>query len=236
MARTLLATIRAVTGELGFNQPSQVLASQVLTDQQLKQLTIAACDELLDTHDWQYLLKRHTVNMVTGTTLYDLPADYHRIVPATTWQSARFNEAYGNMGSPNWEEQRARNLTATDSSFRLIGNKIEVYPSPTTGETLTFVYISKYYVLDGTTSLPKAEFTLDSDTTVFHDRLLTNLVKLKLLQVKNLDTRAAVEDFNTTLEQALGGDTPAPTLSTDPAGVASSRLADHQLYDLAVMQ
>lgn len=234
MARTLLNIIKAVTSEVGFPQPAEVLASQVQTVQQLKQLVIAACDELLDEFDWQRVLRLHTITTSAGVTLYPLPTDYHRIVSDTAWSAMNTMPAYGNMGAPVWEEQRVRNFSASQTRFRLIGNQVEVYPAPGAGETITFAYISKNYVIDGTNGLPKAEFSLDSDTTVFHDRLLTNFVKLKLLQVKNLDSRAVAQDFNASLESAKGNDVPAPTLSLDPMGVTAARLEEHELYDLMV--
>lgn len=217
MARTLLKTIQYATGELGFTQPTVVLSSTDATVTQALALVRAACDELLDEFDWQALIKTHTFATVNGQSQYDLPADYHRMIPATQWNRSTHWEANGNTNSMAWEFLQSSDVSGVvNQRFRIAAGKIEVFPTPTAAETIAFQYITKNYVVDGANSLLKAEFTLDADKTVFHDRLLTNLLKLKLLQVKGFDTRAAVEDFNATLDSAKGNDAPAPVVSLDP--------------------
>lgn len=207
-SKTILDTLKAVTGELGFSQPIVVVSSQVLTDIQLKYLAIASGDELLDAHDWQALIKLHTVTIDPGTSLYDLPTDYHRMVDTTALQGQHFFS--GAASSMSWTR-----LKSGEKTFRVIGNKFEVFEPAAHPGALSFYYISKHYVIDGTNDLPKAEFTLDSDTTVYHARLFTTMVKLKMLQTKNLDSRAAAEDYNSMLEAALSNDTPSPVLDFD---------------------
>lgn len=205
-SNTLIATLRAVTGELAFTQPSTVLSSQVLTDIQLKQLAVAACDELMDMHNWQALMKTYSFTVHANQSLYDLPADYQRMINQTLFVG---KTAYDGSPQPlTWGR-----LQSGEKKFRIIGDKIEIYqPETVDGQTCTFTYISKYYVLDGGGGIPKPEFTLDSDKTVFAARLFTNLVKLKLLQTKNMDTLAAAEDFNAALQTALSTESPAPVL------------------------
>lgn len=208
-SKTLLDTVRAVTGEIGFSQPESVASSGVLTDIQLKYLTIAACDELLEAHDWQHLLKRGTFVVQTGVSLYDLPDDFQRFVNTTLFVDTE--EGDGQSTTYRWLR-----MPGGEKTYRLIGNQIELFESESyVGQTVAFNYISNFYVLDGGGGIPKAEFSLDSDKTVFHPRLLISFVKLKLLQTKNLDTRAAAQDFNSFLEAAQGADTPSRVLTMD---------------------
>lgn len=214
MSKTLLDSIRAVTGELGFIQPSVVTSSQELTTIQLKYLCIAAGDELLDAHDWQALCKVHTIT-TDGNTSYPLPSDYHRMVNMTAWNSTSQSTIDGSSNNAMWNEYTKNNV---GTRFRIVGNRFTI-PVATTGEVISFLYISKNYIIDGTNGLPKAEFSLDSDSTIYHARLLINFLKLKFLQSKNLDTRGAVEDFNAALQAAIGTDTPSPVLTTQaPVG------------------
>lgn len=201
-SKTLLATLKAVTGELKFAQPNSILSSNVATDVQLRQLAVAAGDELLDAYDWQALIRLHSFT-VTSDTVYPLPDDCHRILNQTMWA--------GTAPVPNVSITRWGGMGASDLRYRELNGKIELVGA-TAGQTISFYYLSNYYVLDGGNGMPKAEFTLDSDKTVYHARLFTNFVKLKFLQTQGLDARAAAEDFNSVLMTAMSGDAPAPVL------------------------
>lgn len=210
MSKTLLDTIKAVTGELGFVQPSVAMSSQELTTIQLRYLLVAACDELLDLHDWQALITQGSIT-TNGTLSYELPADFHRMVNGTTWNSQTSSTMNGSASNRTWQQHVSNN---DREKFRVIGNRLHL-ATATTDEVITFDYITSKYVIDGTNGLSKLEFSLDSDQTVYHARLLINFLKLKFLQTKSLDTRAAVEDFNASLETAIGADSPSSTLTTE---------------------
>lgn len=201
-SKTLLATLKAVTGELKFAQPISVLSSNVATDVQLRQLAVAVGDELLDAYDWQALIRQNSF-VATSDTVYDLPPDCHRILSGTM--------SAGKAPVPNVTITRWGGLGASELRYRILGDKIEVVGA-TPGTEVGFYYVSSYYVLDGGNGLPKAEFSLDSDKTVYHPRLFTNFIKLKFLQTQGLDARAAAEDFNSVLMTAMSGDAPAPVL------------------------
>jgi hypothetical protein len=236
MARSILKTLQNVTAELGFAQPTSVLSSSNGTTVQLLALLTAACDELLDEYDWQFLIKPYTFTTTVGVTSYPLPTDFHRMIPITQWNQTMHWNVAGNTHPQAWGQLQN---TAVQGNWahrmRIVGNKIEVYPSPSTGEVFAFQYITKNYIIDGSLGTLKQEFTLDADLTVFHDRLLANFIKLKLLQVKGFDTRAAVEDFNSSLEFAKGSDTPAPLLTMDRAGQQILPGEEHLLYDSKVL-
>jgi hypothetical protein len=208
-SKTLLETGKSVTGELGFTQPTVMTSSQVATDIQLRYLTLAAGEQLLDMHDWQGLIETHSF-VTDGGTAYDMPADFHRFVNQTIWNATTQTELTGTAKNALWNQYVANN---DNTKFRVVGDQLHL-AAASTGETITFDYISKFFVIDGGGGVNKAEFTLDSDSTVYHARLLIDFVKLKFLQVKNLGTAAAVEDFNGSLRYAIGADTPSPALST----------------------
>lgn len=216
-SKTLLETIKSTTGELGFVQPAVVTSSLELTAIQLRYLTIAACDELLEAHNWQDLIYTHSITTNGGGT-YTLPTDFQRMVNMTAWNVTTSTELSGASNSAHCNEYVENNDV---TQFRIIGSQFKL-AHDISGQTITFSYISNKYVLDGGTHLPKAEFSLDSDTTIFHARLLINFLKLKFLQVKGLNTASAVEDYNAILRSAIGNDSPSPSVTTRaPASDAS---------------
>lgn len=213
-SKTLLDTCKAVTGELGFIQPTAVMSSQVLTDIQLRHLVVAACDELLDMHNWQSLVKKHTFT-VTSAATYPLPSDYYRMIDQSAFIGTQ--QLDGAPSTMTWTR-----LQSGERTFRIIGDLFELFePTAHTGEVVTFYYVSKNYVIDSTTLL-KDSFQQDSDKAVFPARLLTNFVKLKLLQTKNLDSRSAAQDFNAILETVIANDVPSRVLTLN----GEARLAE----------
>ena len=90
------------------------------------------------------------------------------------------------------------------------------YVSPVPGSsayTFNLEYVSTYYVKDGSTGLPKADFTQDSDICIFDHRVVIYGVKLKWRESLGLDTTANLSDYKRALEFAKGSDQPAPRLN-----------------------
>ena len=211
--KSLLQIIQAVTGELNLSVPQTVLSNTTKTVVQLKALTIAACDELLEMEDWQQLLNIHSFNTVAATATYELPSDYVRYVSNTGWDTTNNFPISGHENPQNWAVlSNGFNVSGPYTRYRVVGDLIELLPVPTGISTINLDYISSKYVVDGVTSAKKLEFTLDADTTLFNYRLVINFVKLKFWQIKGFDTSAAVQDFNNSLEVARGTNVPAPNL------------------------
>jgi hypothetical protein len=213
MAKSLIQIVQAVTGELLLNSPNAVLTSTDQNVQQLKALVIAACDELADGYDWNQLLKEHTITTTAGVSLYNVPSDYLRFPSNSQWNQSLNEPIFGNTSTSVWRALKSGiGIVGPHSMFRMIGGQVEVMPTPQSVQTYKFDYFSNAYVIDGASGVRKQEFTLDSDKTVFHDRLIINLTKLKFLQTKGFDTRAAATDFNLTMSAVVGADVPSPAI------------------------
>jgi hypothetical protein len=108
--------------------------------------------------------------------------------------------------------------TGPRERFRLVGNKLEIWPVPSDTSTptpnldLSFYYVSKYWAQD-INGVPKAKATTNSDTCIFEDRLMISGVKLRFFQAKGFDTNAYAAEFQSNLDDALAQDSGAPILS-----------------------
>ena len=140
-----------------------------------------------------------------------MPPDCLRIQPDTVWDDTNKKFVFGKLTPKQWAGKGSAVATA-DRYFIVNGRSIVLYPTPTTHDNVYYNYVSNWYVWDVGLAQRKAEFTLDSDTTVFHDRLVMNFAKLKFMEEQGFDTTAAVSNFNQSLGAALAGDTPAPDL------------------------
>jgi hypothetical protein len=213
-SKTLLDIIKQVSGELALNVPTAILTSSGdRTVDQMKALVVAACDELADLHDWQRLTKTHVITTVAGQAAYNMPEDCLRVINNTQFDRTNSRSLSGNSTNQSWAVQ-GNTTPGAATSFRIVGDKLVLFPVPSSAaSTIAFDYITRNYVWDVGLSQLKPEFTTDSDKTVYHDRLLVNLVKLKFLQEEGMNTQAATENYNTALASAMGSDTPAPTIN-----------------------
>jgi hypothetical protein len=216
MRRSLLDICKNVCGELSFQIPPTVLSSTDLLTQQIRYLTSAACEELLEAHDWNSLLKVASIPL-TGVSEYVIPDDVVRIIPGSFSYSSSSTATNSVAGSVS--PQTMNTLTVPTGvlglnqvTFQQIGGKLKIFPTNLTGGTLKFTYLSSKYIINSGGTEYKDTFSQDSDIPLFSSRLVTAAVKLKVLQTKGLDTNAVTQDFNYLLELAKQTDVPAPIL------------------------
>ena len=84
-----------------------------------------------------------------------------------------------------------------------------------TQEYLGFEYRSNAWA-ESSTGTPKQSFTADTDTTLFDDRVMVLLTKLKFFQIKNFDTTSLTQDYQRYLSIAKANDKGSPNLSFAP--------------------
>ncbi|MEB0057313.1 hypothetical protein [Variovorax sp. LG9.2] len=218
MAKTLLQIIKQITGEEKLPVPLVVLASDDQTVVHLTSLTVAAMDDLMNEFDWQQMVRPYTFTTVAGTDTYTLPTDYLRAIKQTFWQNAQNRPMNGSINPEGWGFLNHSPNGSVNAQFRIVGNRIQVYPMPAAAITYSFQYIASSCIWDPTIQNYKSDFSLDSDQPAFNSRCLTNFVKYKYMQIMGFDTQAALEDFSQSLMIAKGADVPAPILSAVPAG------------------
>jgi hypothetical protein len=97
----------------------------------------------------------------------------------------------------------------------MMGNKFTIWPAPTAVLVMGFEYVSNAWVVaaDGT---PKSRLTVDTDTTLFPDRVMVLGTKLKLFEIKGFDTTAVLQDYTRELEKWKAAESGADTLSLAP--------------------
>jgi hypothetical protein len=123
------------------------------------------------------------------------------------------------LTATEWELLLTTQLAATPyQRFRIFGGQLQFYPTPTAAYNFVYEYKSNYYVLDGNTGTPKADFTQDSDVCMFDHRLLIYGTKLKWLESLGHDTSTALTEFQRALEYQKGADRPAAILDARGSG------------------
>jgi hypothetical protein len=212
-----LVELGAVSTEEG-----DVYGSSEVDVVQMRAFLKALGRDLARAHQWADLQKTHSFTTVDGTASYDLPDDFYKPLPSTTWNRTTEEKLLGPTAAQGWQMLKSTSaVNGITYWWRRIGNKIHLHPTPTADELIVFEYQSLYWVqpfgeTEPTTETPSA----NTDTPWFDARLLVAGLKLKWRTAKRMDTAAEENEYNLALAVALGGDSGAPDLClTGQSGV-----------------
>lgn len=143
---------------------------------------------------------------------YDLPAGYRAVAPSTQWDRTNAWPLQGPVSPQQYQWLISGNVaTGPRRKFRLQGQKMVVWPAPTSADTLVTEYLSSYWV---TTSagVAKARFTLDSDLTLFDDDLMIMGLKWLFFQAKGFEYTELRRQWLSQVSIAAASDGGAQTL------------------------
>ena len=151
-----------------------------------------------------------------GQTKYPLPVGYDRITDRTQYDKSKRWEMLGPETPQQWQWLKSSYIsTGPRIRWRIMGSEFQIWPLTSTNEYLSFEYVSTDWArTTAGASLP--QFTNDSDTSIFPDRLMVLGLKKKYFEVKGFDTSAYQRDYDMQLNIAKSNDQGSPTLSLAP--------------------
>ncbi len=182
--------------ELGLGAVSDVFGSSDSNVVQMRALLKRVGRELALMRPWVQLQKEYTFPTVNGTASYSLPADFSSMFDQSGWnRTTRF--PISPISPQAWQQAKA---VAIVSSLTLLirphESTLDVYPTPTTVQTVAFEYHSRYWVRNtGGTTLDKDAPTANTDVLMFDGLLLVAALKLAWQEAKGFDTTAATSSF-----------------------------------------
>jgi hypothetical protein len=154
--------------------------------------------------------------IVLSQIAYSLPADFETITDRTQWDKTKHWEALGPETAQQWQWLKSGYIsTGPRIRWRILDNQFQIWPPMNTNEYLGWEYRSKGWARAANGAI-KNSFTVDSDTTVYDDRLMVIYTKLKYFQVKSFDTTALNQDYMRYLSVVKANDKGAPNLSFAP--------------------
>jgi len=155
-------------------------------------------------------------SVVCAQTAYDLPADFETITNRTHWDKSKHWEMLGPEDAQQWQWLKSGYIsTGPRVRWRILDGQFQIWPVMNTNEYLGWEYRSKGWARSDTGAI-KNSFTVDTDTTVYDDRLVVLSTKLKYFQVKSFDTTALSQDYARYLSVCKANDKGAPNLSFAP--------------------
>ena len=197
---------------------------------QLRTLATECGQDLVSEAMWQQLERSHEFTTASGDSgEYDLPTDFGYMIDQTAWQQGVPGAAYPLLGPSSaqwWSYLEASSVyTVTIYAwFRTAAGKLQLWPQPpTVGIPIAYKYISRNWVLDGTStpSVPvyKDSVSISADTPLFEPILFLKKLKLAWLTAKGFDSTKAQDEYTQALESWRGKDKAAPVLSLNhPVG------------------
>lgn len=212
---TFVELIQRVASLVGIPRPTTAVGASDKSIVQLVELANSLGRQLVKEFDWQALSKVGTIT-TTGTADYDLPADWVRQIPGTEWDSTQRWAVVGSLTPQEWQYLKNGYPTSGPAiRFRVSGGQFHLTPTPASGRTLNYEYVSGRWVRDSS-GTPKAGFTADEDTFVFDCELMIAGLRLKWREAKGLDSVIAAGEFAKLLALTKAQDRPARTLSLAP--------------------
>ena len=160
------------------------------------------------------------VSLTFSQVLFAPPTGFDRQIDKTHWDKSKHWEMLGPETAQQREWLRSGFIsTGPRIRYWYMGGYFQIWPPLGATESLSFEYVSKYWVLATAPTLltpTKQSFTVDTDTCIFPDALMRALIKLKYFECKGFDTTALYHAYTKQLDLAKANDSGSPTLSMAP--------------------
>lgn len=206
---TLLSIVQDAAVDLNLNRPTVAVASTDTLVLQLVSLAKRDGLDLIRRYDWQALTEEvsfTTVATEEQTTLSAVASDFFRMVDESMNNRTRHWRVFGPLSPQAWQRRLALGVqVGVVNAFRIRGDSILFYPTPTAGDSVYFEYISRNWVAD-TNGTPKSAFTADTDVARIDEDILTLGVKWRFLKSKGMDYSEEFRSYESALESVFGSD------------------------------
>ena len=217
---SLLAIVQNVAAMVSYPVPDDPAGSSDPAVVQMVQATNMAGIELLSMYDWQELVKRHALTIQADLPnvreqAFALPTDFYDWVDQTNWNATTQFPSLGPVSPQMWQQLLIRTTLPTLSFYwQVRDNLLYVLAPPNSPQTMSFFYLSAGWVRDADDpDLYKNRMTKNGDTARLDPPMLTYLARAKWLEMKGLDSSAAMRDFFTMYQDRIAARKGAAVLS-----------------------
>lgn len=206
---TILSLCRDAADEIGIPQPATVAGNTDPIAQKLLRYANKVGSSLMKAVPWQALRKEQTFTAISGETQTGIiPSDFDRFVPETFWDRSATALLSGPITSTEWSGLKASSYSGTIRKFIYRGGVVSVIPVFAGGESLAFEYVSAKWVLAVDAVTYKTAFSVDTDTSLIDEELLTLGVAFEYLNGEGLPSQRIELAYRDRLKMMIDNDQP----------------------------
>lgn len=194
---TILAAMQSAATRLIGRKPDTFFGapSGRVFELEITDLINEVARDIVKSNDWQGLTNLATIDADGVETVFDLPADYDRmLVISDITENQGWFWGYQRVTDLNaflyWSE---RGFMPNPGLWTLYGDQLHFTPAPSTDAQ--YPYVSKNFARDTSTLALKDAFTADTDEFLLPERLLTLGLVWRWRENKKLDWTGDQEAF-----------------------------------------
>lgn len=217
---SLSAIVQNMAAMVGYPVPADPAGSTDPAVIQMVQSVNMGGVELLSMYEWQELVKPYNLSIVADSVgqtekSFALPEDFYDWVDQTNWNATNQLPSLGPVSPQMWQQLLVRTTLPTLSFYwQVRDSRIYVLAPPSTSQTMTFFYISAGWVRDqDDATLYKNRMTKNGDVCLLDATMMTLFGRVKWLEMKGLDSSAAMRDFQVQFENRKQAEKGAAVLS-----------------------
>lgn len=216
---TLLTIVQNASAEVGVSTPSSVIGSTDANVVQMLALLNREGKWLARGYDWQVLRKEGTFTTVAANEqVASLPTtftDLDRIVPKTMWDRTASEQIGEPLTAQRYQGDLANVTTGVRYRYVIRGNGLFFSPVPPAGHSVYFEYYKMHWC-QSSGGTGKTAFTVDTDTGILDEDMLTQGLVVRFLKAKGLDYAEEFRRYEHLISSLTGAQSPGADLSATP--------------------
>lgn len=173
---SLLTIIQSASKRVGLTSPSSAIGLTDANVIRLIELANEEGEELANRHQWQNLIRESTHTSLAaesqGAITTIAGTDFSYILNDTIWNRTQ-NRRWMPVDDVMWQQMLSSGISGPDTYFRLRGNTLRTYPTPTAGHTIAFEWVSKNWC-ESSGGTGQSAWAADTDVAKLDERLIVH--------------------------------------------------------------
>jgi hypothetical protein len=215
---TMLEIVTDLCGRQNIPVPTTVYGTSDPQVRQIMRLLEEEGNDLSQRGDWEALTNEAALTTLAledqGAIASIATNGFSSIKNNTIWDRTNRLPVLGPMDGQEWQAMKAVFANGPRFRFRIRGGHLLVNPTPSAGYSWYFEYMSKNWILNGSTY--KRRFTADADTILLPEDLCLQGLRWRWKKEKGMDYAEDFRTYEMQVKQALGGDGGKAILSMNP--------------------
>lgn len=206
----------SVVGNTASNAPAFLMAAK------------EELDSLATRASWAKLTREHTFTTTATAvqlTASAFPVDFERMINETMFNRTTRRKFWGPLTPEQWQQTQASLTTLVDPAYRIRGTTILIHPTPASGDTIAYEYLSKYKTRRASDNVEQESWVADTDTCLFPEAVVTMGVVWRYRKGKGFPFSNELEEYERRVVELIMRDGTRGRITTDPASRGSNPIA-----------